>query len=399
MIDFSLTEEQKMLRDTAHKFAQAEIRPVAAEIDRDPDPNTFPWELVKKAAQLGFTKMLVPEKYGGFGLELVDFGIVMEEIGWGDAAVASMLGVTTYGALSIARAGTEEQKERWLPALCQDDTFLIAISGTEPSGGSEVYCPLPDPELGVRTKAVKDGKHWVINGQKCWSTSGGMAKLYLVFARTDSQAPNINGVTIFLVPADTPGLTFGKVENKLGRRCQRNQEIFLDDVRVPEETALGGRFGTSYTAAWQAKPAVPRAGHFYMGPSTIGLARAAYEEALRYASERKIWGKPLREHQLVAGMLADMRLKIEAGRALVWKLGWAMDHPELSEGLSYLGGEAVKLFTTDMIVGIVANAMQILGAYGYTKECPMEKWMRDAMALSICGTANEVQRLMLAHKL
>ena len=163
--------------------------------------------------------------------------------------------------------------------------------------------------------------------------------------------------------------------------------------------AVEGGIPEAATAAWQAKPAIPRAGHFYMGPSTIGLARAAYEEALRYASERKIWGKPLREHQLVAGMLADMRLKIEAGRALVWKLGWAMDHPELSEGLSYLGGEAVKLFTTDMIVGIVANAMQILGAYGYTKECPMEKWMRDAIALSICGTANEVQRLMLAQKL
>ena len=238
--------------------------------------------------------MLVPEKYGGLGLSLIDFALVMEEIGWGDAGVASTIGVTSQAALSLANVATEGQKEKWLRALCEDESgeFLIAGCNTESAGGSEVYCPLPDPNLGIKTRAIRDGEFWVINGLKLWTTSGGVAKLYIVHARTDLEGPNATSCTPFLVPAGTPGLKFGRCENKLGRRCQRNQEIFLEDVRVPHENILGGRLGGSYKWAWEPTPAGGRVvAHFYMGASTIGLARAAYEEALNYASEHKTWGK------------------------------------------------------------------------------------------------------------
>jgi alkylation response protein AidB-like acyl-CoA dehydrogenase len=248
---------------------------------------------------------------------------------------------------------------------------------------------------------VKNGSDWILNGAKTFPSSAGVAWLYLIVARTDTSGPNISNNTGFLVPADTPGLSFGRVENKMGRRTQRNQEIFLENVRVPDEHVFG-KIGGVFESVYVSRPTFPSSGHIYLGASTIGLARAAYEEALKFAGERVAWGKPIREHQLIARKLVDMRLKIEAMRAFVWKVAWALEHPdqpELSDGLSYLGGEATKYYATEQIVDFVREAMQIFGAVGYTRDMPIEKWMRDAIGLSICGTTNEMHSIILSQKL
>ena len=396
MVDFTLTDEQKALKKLAHEFAKNEMRPIAIEVDRNIDiKNSFPWEVIKKGLKLGFGTLLIPEEYGGGGGGLLELSLLVEELAWGDAGMGTAFSVTARMARVISLARTEAQKEKWLRAMCEDEsgTFLISGAFTEPCGGTEIMCPLPDPGMGVTMTAIRDGDKYIINGQKCFITNAGLAKLYVVLTRTDKTKPNLQGCTLFLVPGDTPGLTTGKIEDKMGNRGGRHAELFFEDVRVPRENMLGEE-GEAFKIVTETF----RGNAIGVGSEAVGLARAAYETALEYANQRKSWGRPISQYESTADKLVEMRMKIEAARALIWKMCWAIEHPELSDGLDNLASMA-KLFPSEMVRGVTIDALQILGGYGYMKDFPVEKYVRDAMVLPIRDLTSEFVKIALAQKL
>ena len=396
MIDFGLTEEQKSLQQTVRRFALSEVRPAAEKFDRMHDPaKSFPHDLVRKGMQLGFSNVLIPEKYGGLGGSLIDYSLVVEELAYGDAGIADVFLVNISLSRVLIKGGNESQKEKWLRAICEDEdgTFILGGPMTEPSGGSEIFCPLPDPSLGVRTTAVRDGEDYVINGTKSFITSGGVSKLYIVLARTDRTAPNIAGCSIFLVPEGTPGLSFGKVEEKMGHRLSTVREVIFENVRVHKDYLIG-KEGEGFRILFE----VYEGNGVGVGSAALGLARAAYDAALVYARDRVIWGRPIIEYESVASKLVDMRMKIEASRALIWKLAWAADNPDVSGGLNKLGAMA-KVFPTSFVREITMQAMEILGGYGYMADFPVEKYVRDSMLFPIYDGTNDLLKRFIAQRL
>jgi len=403
LIDFSLTDEQKALQALAHKFALEEVRPVAWEVDQNPDPdNSYPIELYKKASELGFDKILVPESEGGPGLGLIDLMLVMEELAWGDAGVAITIGTTAFCVAPLALAGTPEQKKKYLVPFMESKTGLaLAAPGTEPTGGTEIFCPLEDPKLGGRVYAKKDGNDWVLNGQKCWAASTGKAMTYLFSARNDLTLPNLQSTTAFIVPADAPGLVLGRVEDKMGCRTCRNQELFLENVRVPEGDVIGP-VGGALESMFQENPTFPNSSHLYVAATAIGLANAAYEVALDYANDRVVWGKPIRWHDLIARRLVNMRLNIEAMRAFTHKMAWALENASRVEGIGYLsrlGGESAKYYTCNLVNGIVHDAIEIVGVIAYDKNYLLNKLLRDAVVLPLAGQTAEYHQMIINRKL
>jgi acyl-CoA dehydrogenase len=396
MIDFSLTEEQKALQETARKFALNEIRPIAVQLDRLHDSEkSVPLDLVKKGMQLGFGTVLVPEQYGGFGGTLIDCALVTEELAYGDTGAADIFWVTMSLSRLINMGANEAQRQRWLKAMCEDETGTFVLGGamTEPSGGSEIFYPFSDPKFGVKTTAKKDGDHYVINGQKNFITNAGISKLYLVLARTDRSAPNLGGCSIFVIPEGTPGLSFGKAEEKMGHRLSVVREVILEDVRIHQDNLLGQE-GEGFKILLQCYEGNGVA----CGSSAVGLARAAYDAALQYSQERSIWGQPIFQYDSVAGKLVDMRMKIEASRALIWKMAWAAENPDLSRGLSKLGSIA-KVFPTSFVREITIQAMEILGGYGYMQEFPIEKYVRDSMLFPIYDGTNDLLKKFIGWRL
>ena len=396
MIDFSLTEEQKALQETVRRFALNEVRPVAEKYDRLHDPEkSFPLELVKKGMQLGFSNVLIPEKYGGLGGNLIDYALVVEELAYGDTGIADVFLVNISLSRVLIKGCNESQKEKWLRAICEDGTgtFILGGAMTEPSGGSEIFCPLPDHTLGVRTTAVKDGETYVINGTKCFITNGGVSKLYIILARTDKTVPNIAGCSIFIVPEGTPGLSFGKTEEKMGHRLSSVREIIFDDVRIPRDYMIGEE-GEGFKILFECY----EGNGVGVGSAAVGLSRAAYDAALKYSRERVIWGQPILEYESVASKLVEMRMKIEASRALIWKLAWAAENPSSSGGLSKLGAMA-KVFPSGFVRDITIQAMEILGGYGYMMDFPIEKYVRDSMLFPIYDGTNDLLKRFLAQRL
>jgi len=393
MVDFALTDEQEALQKLAHDFAQNEIRPYIKEIDRNPDPNkSFPWEIIQKGLELGFGCVFIPEEYGGWGKGLMDNVLITEELAWGDTGVAEGIMTTSDMGRVLTLACSERQKEKWLRQICRDK-ILLAGSFTEPTGGTEILYPLQDPAMGVRTTAVRDGNDYIINGSKCFVSNAGVATLYVVLARTDKTGPNAESCSLFLVPADTPGLRVGRMEDKMGLRGSSTGTVLFNESCVPAENMLG-KEGQAFKVVEETF----RGGGVTVGAATVGLARAAYETALKYAGERKSWGQSIRQYELIASKLAEMRMKIEAARALVWKICWAIEHPELSRGLYRLAAMA-KVFPSSLIREITADALQILGGYGYLKDYEVEKYVRDAMVFPIFGTTNEMLEMFLASEL
>lgn len=393
MVDFTLSDEQLALQKLAHDFAQNEIRPHIKEIEQNPDPNkSFPREIVEKGLELGFGCILIPEKYGGWGKGLLDSALITEELAWGDAGIAASLGTTSDMGRVLSLACSETQKEQWLREICRDK-ILLAGSFTEPSGGTEILYSLQDPVMGVRTTAIRNGNDYIINGSKCFTTNAGAARFYLTLVRTDKTKPNAEGCSLFFVPADTPGLRIGRMEDKMGLRTSLNGSVFFNDVRVSEENMLGKE-----NEAFKVVEETFRGGGITVGAAAVGLSRAAYEAALKYSSERKIWGQSIRQYELIADKLAKMRMEIEAARALVWKICWAIEHPQASQGLYQLGAMA-KVFPSKLVQEVAIDAMQILGAYGYLKDYEVEKYVRDAMAFPIRDTTNEVLKMSLARLL
>lgn len=378
MVDFSLTEEQKLLQQTAHEFAEKELRPIALECDRD---GKMPWEVVQKAHKLGLDTAFIPEKYGGGGMtSTLSWAVVMEELNWGCAGIATGLIGGGLAVLPIMYMGTEEQKERFLPVFTEAEPRLGALCLTEPEAGSDVR--------NISTMAEKDGNEWVLNGVKRFITNGGISDIHVVFATTDKSLGYF-GIRAFVVEKDNDGLKMGKVEDKMGVRASHTAEVILEDCRVPQENLLGGE-----KVSWVGAMKTLEMSRPVVSSGAVGVARAAYEFALEYARTRKAFGKPIAMHQGVAFMLADMKTAIEAARLLVWRAAWTADQDLPANKDAAMA----KLFAADMAMKVTTDAVQIVGGSGYMKDYPVEKWMRDAKVFQIWEGTSQIQRLVISRE-
>ena len=392
MMNFKLTDEQLQLEDIVKRFAKNEIRPIAEEFDRIADPReAFPTELIKKGSELGFQSLLVPEEWGGIGGGLMEFAILLEELAYGDVGIGMTYMATNTTARLIAQKGNDEQKERWLTPYCDNSgerPILFGFGGTEPSGGTEIFCPDPDPKLGTRTTAKRDGDNFIINGRKCFISNGGRAELYGCLARTNKDGANMESCSIFFLRPDTPGFSIGKIEDKMGHRLMSNGELVFDDVALSKDDMLGEE-GAGLPMMLQ----VYNVNGVGTGALAVGLARAAYDMAVEYAKERQIWGRPITQYQSVSNMLVDMKMQIEASRMLVRRVAWAGDNgihdPDVHHAMA-------KIYPTDMVKKVTADALQILGGSGYMKDYPAEKYVRDCMVMPIYDGTNEVLRQFMA---
>jgi acyl-CoA dehydrogenase len=376
MIDFSLTEEQKALQDMARQFAQKEMKPNAAKYDRGPE---FPEEIMHKAFEAGFISCNIPEQYGGGGLSDFDIAVISEELAAGCAGMFTSIMANSLALTPILLFGTEEQKKKFLTPFTKK-MALAAFCLTEREAGSDAG--------GLKTKALKDGDTYVINGSKCFITNGGVASLYVVFALTDPDK-GARGISAFIVPRETSGIVVGKEEEKMGHRASNTAEIFFEDVKVPGENLLGKEkmgFIIALRTLDKTRASVGAAG--------VGVARTAMEYAIDYAKTRIQFGKPIALFQNTAFKIAQMAMEIQAARHLVWHAAWLMDR-----GLP-CGKESAmaKCFASDMAMRITTDALQIFGGYGYMKDYPMEKLMRDAKLLQIYEGTNEIQRLVISRE-
>jgi alkylation response protein AidB-like acyl-CoA dehydrogenase len=380
MIGFRLTEEQEQMRQLAQRFAAQEIRPVAAEYD---EREETPWPVLAKAAQIGLLSYHYPEAYGGGGVgSVLTSCLVAEELSWGCLGIATAILGCGLAAIPLLLAGTEAQKARYLPWFCDETQVKAgAFALTEPEAGSDV--------ASLRTRAVRDGDHYVVNGQKRFITLGGAADLYALFATIDPALGHL-GVTAFLVEADSPGLSAGRKERKMGMRASRTGDVLLDDVRVPVENRLGEEgqgFALAMKSFEHTRPLV--------AACAVGLARAAYEMAMEYAKQRVQFGKPIVAKQAVRFLLADMATEIEAARLLTWRAAWLADEGQPCN----VPASMAKSFAADMAMRVTTDAVQVLGGYGYMREYPVEKWMRDAKVLQIVEGTSQIQKVVISQML
>jgi len=378
MIDFSLTEEQNALQKMARDFAQNEMAPVAAEYD---ESGEFPWPIIRKAHELGLVNITIPEEYGGMGGTMIEDCILAEEIFAGCAGMGASMLANNLAITPIILAGTHEQKERFLEPLADEPT-MAAFCLSEPGAGSDV--------ANLRTGVTKDGDDYILNGTKMFITNGGVAQLYSVFATFEPGKRNYRAFCAFVVSRDTPGLSVGKKEDKMGQRASDTTEVILENVRLPQENLLG-REGEGFKIAMMTLDK-SRAS---IGACAVGIARAAFEAARDYAKERKTFGKPLVAHQAIQFMLADMAIKIETARLMCWKAAWLADNGRPNN----LESSIAKCYATDMAMEVTTDAVQILGGYGYSKEYPVEKYMRDAKLMQIYEGANQIQRIVIARNI
>lgn len=373
-MDFSLKEEQLELKELTHQFAENEIRPVSAEYD---EKNEFPYDVMQKAFEIGFLTSGIPIEYGGAGFSNLDNAIVCEELAWGCAGMYTSIMANTLATTPIILFGNEEQKKKFLPPLTKEMTFAC-FALTEREAGSD--------NSAIKTTAKKDGDHYIINGSKTFITNAGVSKLSVVFASTD-KTRGTRGLSAFIIPMDLPGITVGKHENKMGHRASNTAEIFFDDVKVPAENILR-REGFGFIIAMKtldyARPAV--------GAGGVGVARAAYKEALNYSQSRIQFGKPIALFQHNSFKLADMATEIDAARLLVYRSAWMLDNNIKASKESAMA----KIVATDIAMKVTTEAVQLLGGYGYMKEYPVEKMMRDAKLLQIYEGTNEIQRHVIS---
>lgn len=375
MFNLSLSDEQKALRDLARQFTQNEIVPVAAEADRNEE---YPWEVVEKAHAIGLINITVPEEYGGGGLGYFEDSLVAEEIAAGCAGIYSSFVASTLALTPLNLAATPEQMERFMKPFCAEPA-LAAFCLTEAGAGSDV--------AGVRTRARRDGDFYILNGTKRFITNGGVARLYTVTATLDPGLRH-RGLVILMVPSDLRGVSAGKKEDKMGQRAASTTEVIFEDVRVPVENRLGEeREGFELLMETLDKIRAE------VGAAAVGVARAAMEAAVRYAKEREQFGQPIASFQGIQFMLADMAIKVEAARLLVWQAAWMAD-----QGLRNSYESAIaKCFAADSAMKITTDAVQVFGGYGYMKEYPVEKYMRDAKLLQIYEGTSQIQRLLISR--
>jgi len=374
MLDYGLTEYQTAIRDLAREITDKEIRPVAAEYDREAK---FPWPIVKILAEADLFRVFIDEKYDGIpeGSPIFNMVIVTEELSKGCAGIALSFAGTALGTIPIIIAGSEEQKQRWLPDVAAGKR-LAGFAITEPQAGSDAGA--------VRTTALRDGDHYVLNGTKQWITNGGEAEIYTVIALTN-PAKGPRGVSCIVVEKETPGFTFGKKEDKLGIRASATRELVFQDCRVPVENCLG-REGTGFITAMRTFDA-SRPG---VGAQAVGIAQGAFDLALEYACTRRQFGVPVGSFQGLRFMLADMAMKIEAARALVYATARHIDKQPKERPTLY--SAMCKCYASDVAMEVTVDALQIYGGYGYMHDYPIEKYMRDAKITQIYEGTNQIQR-------
>jgi acyl-CoA dehydrogenase len=376
-MDFELSDEQLALQATARRFAETEIVPIAPHHDQTSE---FPMAVMKQAWELGLSNTSIPAEYNGTGLSLFDAVLVVEELAWGCAGMATSIMCNDLGLTPILVGGSEDQKKEWFKYLTESFR-MVSFCLSEPAAGSDV--------AGLQLLAEKDGDHYVLNGTKCWITNGGVADLYTVFATLDRSSRH-KGVCAFVMPADTPGVSVGKKEDKMGQRASDPRVIHFDNVRVPAVQRLGQEcegFKIAMRTLDFTRPSV--------GGLAVGIAQRALEESVAYAKERKAFGFPIAGFQAVQFMLADMAKDIEAARLLTRQSAWMIDAGQRASKYSSFA----KCFATDMAMKVTTDAVQVFGGNGYTKEYPVEKLMRDAKLMQIYEGTNQIQRLVIAREL
>jgi acyl-CoA dehydrogenase len=375
---FELSDEQTMIRDAVRDFAQGEVAPKAGEIDHS---NCFPFDLVRQAAELDLLGIVVPEEYGGTGLDHICFALFVEEIAAHSGTLAVILDVhTSVGTEPIVYFGNDTQKRKYLPKLAKGE-LLGAFALTEPEAGSDA--------ANLKTAAVLDNGNWILNGTKTFITNVGVAGLYIVMARTN-ELPGARGISAFIVESDAPGLRCGEPMHKMGLRGSPTGELIFEDARVPEENLLG-REGEGFKVAMKALDS----GRIGISAQAIGLARGALDHAVAYARERRQFGQTIASFEGIQFMVADMATAIDAARLMTWQAAAACDRGDPFTELASMA----KLFATDTAMSVTTDAVQILGGYGYIKEFPLERFMRDAKATQIYEGTNQIQRIVIAREL
>ena len=377
MIDFSLTDEQRACRKLVGDFAQKEIAPIAHELDEEQRHSP---EIVNKYFEIGLLHYSVPEEYGGAGLGSLDGCLFSEELGAACGGVAATLGANILGLIPFQIAGSPELKKELLTTHCSGPN-LAAFCLTEADAGSDV--------ASIRTTARRQGDEYVINGTKRFISNGGVASLYSVFATEDPQL-GYKGISVFMVPAETPGVSSGKKENKMGQRATDTREVIFENVHIPIRYRLGegnDGFKIAMMTLDESRPGI--------GAAAVGIARAAMEAATAYAKERIQFEKPIAAQQAIQFMLADMAIKVDAARLLCWHAAWLHDNEHRSSKESAIA----KCFAGDIAMQVTTDAVQVLGGYGYMKEYPVEKYMRDAKLHQIFEGTNQIQRLVIARHL
>jgi alkylation response protein AidB-like acyl-CoA dehydrogenase len=377
-VEYFLTDDQLEIKELARKVAEEKIKPLRQKYDEE---GIFPRDIVDVLAQTDLFRVLIPEEYDGISGKVMDIALITEELSRIDGGISLCLGGTGLGIYPVIIAGSEEMKKKYLPLVAAGER-LAAFGLTEANAGSDAG--------GMETTAVLDGDEYVINGTKQWITNGGEADLYTVFGLTD-KTKGPRGASCILVEKGTPGFTFGKKENKMGIRASVTCELVFDNCRVPKEN-LVGREGTGFITAMKtldkSRPMV--------AAQALGIAQGAYEEALRYSKERHQFGKPISSFQAIQFMLADMAIQIEAARSLIYATARMID----SGATKYAKESAMcKTFASDIAMKVTVDAVQILGGYGYMKEYPVEKMMRDAKITQIYEGTNQIQRGVIASSI
>lgn len=377
MLSFTLTEEQEMIRDMARNFAKKELLPKAEHYDQSGE---YPWPIIKKAQKAGLLSSNIPEEYGGPGLGVLEECLINEELAWACSGIQTAIMLNNLAAWPLLLAGDAGQKARYLPRLT-DGGQLAAYALTEPAAGSDV--------AGILSTAVRQGDAYILNGTKTWITNAPVASFSVVFAKTDPEARH-RGISAFILEHNWPGVTLGKPIPKMGQHAAWTGEIIMEDVRVPVENRLGAE-GEGFLIAMKvfdhSRPPVAAA--------AVGVARRALDESARYAQERKAFGKPIAALQAINFMLADMAINIEAAEHLVRHAAWLVDN-----GQSNVKEAAMaKAFAADMCMKVTTDAVQIFGGYGYSREYPVEKLMRDAKIYQIYEGTSQIQRVIIAREL
>jgi acyl-CoA dehydrogenase len=375
VVDFTLTDEQKNLRELAHDFAEKEIRPVAWEFDKE---GTWPQEIIDKAWEVGLMNTHIPEEYGGPGVGYLDGCLIEEELSWGCSGIQTSVGCNGLATAPVLLGGSEEIKKEYLGRLTEAP-LLASFCLTEPDAGSDVS--------GMRTSAVRKGDKYVINGSKCFITNGGYANWYTVYAKTDKDAGH-RGISAFVVPKDA-GVVVDKKEDKMGQRASNTATISFNDVEIPADHLIGEEnhgFKLAMMTLDRTRPGV--------AAMAVGIARAAFEFATEYSKERIQFGVPIAMHQAIQFMIADMATEIEASRLLTWKSAVMLDNGERNTLLS----SHAKRFAADTAMKVTTDAVQVYGGYGFIKEYPVEKLMRDAKIMQLYEGTAQIQRLVIARE-
>lgn len=377
MVDFRLTEEQQQIQELAREFGSRVIAPKAAYHD---ETGEFPREICKKAWEQGLMNVHIPEEFGGAGLGVFESCLIAEEIASGCTGIGTAMEANNLAAAPVIVAGTSEQKRKFLTPLTEELLFA-AYCVTEPGAGSDV--------AGIKTTAKKLGSDYVLRGQKMWITNAGVANWYYVLAYTDPEQGH-KGMSAFMVPADVPGISIGKKEMNMGQRASDTRAITFDDVVVPADCLLGREgdgFKISMSAFDHTRPLVASA--------SVGLARSAMEHAVRYSMEREAFGKPIANNQAISFMLADMDKDIAAARFLCWHAAWLIDNGARNTREA----ARAKAFCADVAMRVATDAVQIFGGYGYSREYPVEKLMRDAKIFQIYEGTSQIQRVIISRHL